>query len=120
MNELPINPGDDDFEDDIVRALLRNGAAFPTTSEEVREAKKRLVQSKHQLPSHLRDSAEVCKRLLQGDTKTADNVVQMPLNEFAEAKEELMRAARNGKEALSARVEDKMRANRTKAKVSNG
>lgn len=119
MNELPINPSEDDFDEEIIRALLRTGAAFPTTPEEVKEAKKHMAEHECELPKHLRDAATVCAGLLRGDVKAADNVVQMPLNKFAEAKEELMRAARNGREMLSTNVEDKMRANRAKAKASH-
>lgn len=120
MNEQPNNTPDDDFDEEILRSLVRSGAAFPTTPEEVRAAKKRLAGTGCDLPEHLKDASKACQALLGDNSKSPDNVVQMPLNEFAEAKAELMRAARNGKEVLSAEVEKKMRANRTRSKATNG
>lgn len=120
MNQDRTNPGADDFDEEVYRSMLRSGAAFPTTPEEVRIAKARLVQNRHVLPAHLRDAAKVCESLLSDVDTTSDNLVQMPLNEFAEVKEELARAARNGKETLSSRVEERMRSNRAKSKASNG
>jgi hypothetical protein len=119
MNEQPNNPSDDAFDEEIVQFLLRIGAAFPVTPAEVRKAKERLARNGHELPERLRDASKVCRALLNGSLKAQDNVVRMPLNEFAEAKEELLRAARNGKLMLSPGVEDRMRANRERASRSN-
>ena len=78
-----------------------------------------MARNGHALPERLKDASKVCRALLNGTLKAPNNVVQMPLNEFAEAKEELLRAARNGVAMLSAGVEDRMRANRAKTKRSN-
>ena len=120
MKELPKSPSDDGFDEEIIRALVRGGGAFPTSPEQVKAAKQRLIGSAHTLPERLKNAASRCAALLKGEVKAPDNVVQMPLNQFAEAKEELMRAARNGKEQLSSKVEDRMRANRAKARATNG
>ena len=102
MKEERTTAGDDDFDEKLFQSMLRNGAAFPTTPEEVR------------------DASIVCKKILSGEDRASDNVVPMPPNEFAEVKQELARAARNGKEALSSKVEERMRMNRARAKCSNG
>jgi hypothetical protein len=120
MKEERTTAGDDDFDEKLFQSMLRNGAAFPTTPEEVRDAKARLLPNRHPLPERLRDASIVCKKILSGEDRASDNVVPMPPNEFAEVKQELARAARNGKEALSSKVEERMRMNRARAKCSNG
>lgn len=120
MNQQPNNPIDDDFDKEIMQSLLRKGAAFPTTPAQVSAAKNRLARAGANLPERLNNASKICPALLAGEVRGPDNVIWMPLNPFAEAKEELMRAARNGKESISAKIEDKMRENRTKARASNG
>lgn len=120
MNEERTTAGDDQFDEKIFRSMLRNGAAFPTTPDEVREAKTRARSKRQPLPERLRDAREVCAKILSGENHAVDNIVPMPPNEFAEVKHELARAARNGKEALSAKIEERMRLNRSRTKIPNG
>jgi len=119
MNPARTPASDDKLDEQIIESMLRNGAAFPMTKEEVKAAKPRLLRSVGCLPKHMSDATEVCRRILQSETARTDNVVPLPPNEFAAVKCELARAARNGKAAISATVEERMRANRAKAKRSN-
>lgn len=115
MKPAPQNNEEDPTCDAVFRALLATGAIVPETVEEVRRAEKMPVSDADALPSDLRDSAAALLRR-KGMRETADEkVVPMPVSVYAETLDELRRAARKGDE-ISTEIEDRMRANRRRAR----
>ncbi len=119
MNRELTQPEPDYLDKEIYRSMLLSGAAFPVTPDEVRAAKARIKRKGSNIPVHLSNPKVACAELLR-ERACTDNVVRMPPNAFSEVKEELKRAARNGKSALSPLIEEKMRANRNGSRLSHG
>jgi hypothetical protein len=119
MNPEPDRSTEEELEYEVYVALLHSGARFPETPEEVRAIQERHDAQRTAIPPQLRDAASVwAERTV--NSRPESNVLPMPSNQFAEAKEELTRAARNGQSSLSTSVEEKMRLNRQRAKAGNG
>ncbi len=106
------------FEDQVFRTHVEKGHIIPETESEVRLAEERMEKKSQPLPEALRDGQTILARI-KNKTKTAsEKVVPMPPSHYAEAGEELARAARKGAE-IPPEIEEKMRRNRAKADAAS-
>lgn len=108
----------DAFEHQVFRTLVEKGHVIPETEAEVRAAEERMKAEGDALPEELRDAQTILARIKGRKKAGGKKVVPMAQNQFAEAGEELARAARKGAE-IPPEIEEKMRLNRAKADATS-
>ena len=102
------------FEQQVFRTLVEQGHIIPETEAEVCAAEARMKAKGDAFPEEQRDAQRMLARIKGRKKSSAKKVVPMPQSQFAEAGEELARAARKGAE-ISPEIEEKLRKNRAKA-----
>ena len=107
------------FVEELFRVLIERGSIMPESIDEVLRALATLADENEGGLIVAEDSASMLDKIRGAKPERSSKIIQMPLNSFAIAKEELCRAARNGG-SFSEAVESKMRANREKARNAHG
>lgn len=108
----------DAFEHQVFRTLIEKGHIIPETEAEVRAAEERMKVEEDASPDELPDAQTILARIKGGKKVGGKKVVSMAQNQFAEAGEELARAARKGAE-IPPEIEEKLRRNRAKADAAS-
>jgi hypothetical protein len=106
------------FERQVFRTLVEKGHIIAETEAEVRAAEERMKAEGEALPDEFPDARTILARIKERKKAGGKKVVPMGQNQFAEAGEELARAARTGAE-IPPEIEEKMRLNRAKADATS-